>query len=231
MPHHAVVIEAQKEAGIIHALALVARELGLAPKGNPDVVVFRYGLFSVEDARSLEQRASEAPFAGTTRAFIVSADRIYHEAQNALLKLLEEPTRGTHLFFIVPTVGNLLPTVRSRVEIVRIRDHSDAVRTKPLGTDAREFIGGGKREREKIVTALTGGTDDEDRRRKRDEAIELINGIERAAHDRASRAGRTKPLIELMRELETLRGYLYDRSSPVKLMLEHLSVVTPSDLL
>ena len=49
--HHAFVIEAGAEEGIEAAQAWAERELGMKMKGNPDVVVLRYGLLSVEDAR------------------------------------------------------------------------------------------------------------------------------------------------------------------------------------
>ena len=48
--HHAFVIEAGAEEGIELAQAWVQKELGMTVRGNPDVVVLRYGLFSVEDA-------------------------------------------------------------------------------------------------------------------------------------------------------------------------------------
>lgn len=223
MQHHAVVIEAETEAGIELALGIAERELGLTVQGNPDVVVLRHGLLSVEDARKLEELASVAPFKGDKRALIITADRLYHEAQNALLKLLEEPSPGTHLFLVVPTVGGLLPTIRSRVQIVKREGAAGE------GADlAKEFIRGGKEERAKIIKALTSGSDDDDRRTKRDEAVALINGVERTAYGRGpARAARA----ELLKELATLRDYLYDRSSPVKLMLEHLALVVPRDLL
>ncbi|MHB1769749.1 MAG: hypothetical protein ACYCPH_01565, partial [Minisyncoccota bacterium] len=115
MRHHAFVIEAEAEEGIETALSWVTRELGVRIQGNPDVVTLRYGLFSVEDARRVTELAASAPFAGEYKVLIVTASRAYHEAQNALLKLFEEPPEGVHLFFVLPSMGGLLPTLRSRV--------------------------------------------------------------------------------------------------------------------
>ena len=67
-------------------------------KGNPDIVVLRYGLLSVEDARRVSELAAGAPFVGEHKVVIIAASRAYHEAQNALLKLFEEPPPGTYLF-------------------------------------------------------------------------------------------------------------------------------------
>ena len=43
--------------------------------------------------------AAGAPFAGEHKVVIIAANRAYHEAQNALLKLFEEPPPGTFIFF------------------------------------------------------------------------------------------------------------------------------------
>ncbi len=49
--------------------------------------------------------------------FVVFADMILHPAQNALLKLIEEPAHNVFFHFVLPTTAFLLPTVRSRVFI------------------------------------------------------------------------------------------------------------------
>lgn len=116
MNHHSFVIEAEAEAGIVVAQAWAEKELGIRAKNNPDVVVQRYGLLSVDDARRVTELAAGKAFAGDTKVVIVAASRAYHEAQNALLKLFEEPPEGTYLFLILPSLGGLLPTLRSRVQ-------------------------------------------------------------------------------------------------------------------
>src|SRR5438045_3864548 len=118
MRHHAFVIEAEAEKGIEVASAWVEKELGMKILGNPDVATVRFGLLSVADARLVSKLASGAPFAGEYKVVITTANRAYHEAQNALLKLFEEPPPGTYLFLVMPTLGGLLPTLRSRVSIL-----------------------------------------------------------------------------------------------------------------
>ena len=73
----------------------------------------------------------------------------------------------------------------------------------------------------------------------RDEAIAIVNGIEAIAY---KRRGDTLRLLQqgdtlqqgvtlLLGDIATLRGYLYDRSAPVRMIMEHLSLVIPKGLI
>lgn len=191
--------------------------------GNPDVVVMQYGLLSVDDARRVTELASGAPFAGEHKVIIIAASRAYHEAQNALLKVFEEPPRGTYLFLIMPSLGGLLPTLRSRIQVLSNVGHS----VSDIPKVAEEFMKASGEERSAMIKKLTSGKGEEERRRLRDEAIAIVNGIEAAAYNE----GFTKPLIgELLSDIAELRAHLYDRSAPVKMILEHLSLVIPKGL-
>lgn len=52
--------------------------------------------------------------------YIQQADRMKQEAQNALLKTLEEPPAGTVVLLSAPRPKALLPTVRSRLQVVEL---------------------------------------------------------------------------------------------------------------
>lgn len=53
-------------------------------------------------------------------AIIQSADSMGHEAQNALLKLLEEPPTGSVLILLSSVPDRLLPTIRSRTQVLTL---------------------------------------------------------------------------------------------------------------
>jgi DNA polymerase III delta prime subunit len=220
--HHAFVIEAEAESGIEKALAWARQELGMVLEQNPDIAVLRHGLFSVADARKVAEVVAGAPFRGEHKVVIIAASRAYHEAQNALLKVFEEPPPGTYLFLILPTLGGLLPTLRSRVQTLDIE-----AKGKAIPEIAEEFLHASREKRSAIIKKLTTGTDEEERRERREEAILLVNGIEAAAYAQGKRGGEAAALLS---DIATLRGYLYDRSAPVKMILEHLSLVVPKDL-
>lgn len=70
---------------------------------------------SVDQIRDVIRSAYIAPNEADRKVFIIEdADLMNSSAQNAALKLLEEPPRGVILLLCVRNVGQLLPTVRSR---------------------------------------------------------------------------------------------------------------------
>ena len=73
--------------------------------------------FKIEDAKAVlaESYISESQ----TKYIIISSHEITHIAQNSLLKLLEEPPKNIEFIIITPTKSNLLPTVRSRLPILK----------------------------------------------------------------------------------------------------------------
>ncbi len=232
---HAYVIEAGAEEGIEIAQKYASEELGIRNKGNADWIELRYGLLSVEDSRRVQELAVQAPIKSDKKALAIAANRAYHEAQNALLKLFEEPPEGTYLFLIVPTAGMLLPTLRSRVQILENPKKKNTIIYDSDGI-AAEFIKGSKEKRTALIKKLTSGRDEEERRENREAALAIVNGIEAVAYRDVVRptadVGRSTSYIwALLKELQVLRGYLHDRSAPVKMILEHLSLVLPRNLL
>ena len=66
-------------------------------------------------------------------AYIQQADSMTIEAQNALLKLLEEPPLGTVILLSAESPRNILPTIHSRVQTVTL--------LAPTMEAAREYFG------------------------------------------------------------------------------------------
>jgi len=236
--HHAYVIEAGEEAGVAAALAHIECELPSFAKGygghggirsHPDLVILQYGLLSVEGARRVGELAAQSPAAGDIKAIVIAATRLYHEAQNALLKLFEEPPAGVSLYLVVPSLGALLPTLRSRVQTLNMKGFvnpsSNEGFTKPFIPEiAEEFVKGTREKRAALAKKLSTGKDDDEKRENRDEAVALVSGIEALASEDVAKHA------ELLKEIAILRGYLHDRSAPVKQILEHLSLVVPRNL-
>lgn len=216
MAHHAYLRTGDIEAGITAALSFGERELSLTPTGNPDVVVYRYSHFPVEDARRIVGAASKAPL-GEHRLIIIACERLFHEAQNALLKVFEEPSPGTTLVLVVPAEGQILPTLRSR--LISLPGEKEALELHPFITATEE-------ERKKLVTKLLDrakSDKDEEKQAARAEAIRIVEDLMRVVHTKGSD-------IPLLTELDRFLPILHERSAPLKLIFEHLLIVLPKNL-
>ena len=79
--------------------------------------------FKIEHAKAVlaESYISES----RTKYILIGASDFTEIAQNSLLKLLEEPPKNIEFILLSPTKSNLLPTVRSRLPILKMEsDHT-----------------------------------------------------------------------------------------------------------
>ena len=95
----------------------------IARGGFPDVTMIEpgeTGWITVEPVRDATQQAAYRPFEGRRRVVVIDqADRLVAQAQNALLKTLEEPPASSQFLLITARPDTLLPTVRSRCPQLR----------------------------------------------------------------------------------------------------------------
>src|SRR5436190_13409841 len=84
------------------------------------MVVAPRRVLRVEQMRQIEGEANFRPFEGKARVFIVDeAERFNDASANALLKVLEEPPKTSHLILITARPAMLLPTILSRCQMIR----------------------------------------------------------------------------------------------------------------
>lgn len=142
---HAYILEGEQGTGR-HTLALaVAAVLAGNERDSerilrgicPDVKTF--GLlqdrktFTVDLVRSLKEDAAVKPNDLSFRFYILeNAERMNLQAQNAALKLLEEPPADTWFFLLCENAAALLPTVRSRAPVIRMQRFSKEELTELL---------------------------------------------------------------------------------------------------
>ena len=64
--------------------------------------------------------ATRTPFESARRVFVIeSVDQLGDEAANKMLKTLEEPASFVHMILITDRLGEVMPTIRSRCQLVR----------------------------------------------------------------------------------------------------------------
>lgn len=95
-------------------------DTGIKTKGNPDLYIKQCGILSVEEAREIRARAGSRALGESPRVFVVACAGMNAEAQNTLLKTLEEPPADAMFFFLLPSPQMLLPTLRSRAQTLAI---------------------------------------------------------------------------------------------------------------
>lgn len=125
------------ESGV--GLGMIARQLSAQLSGNAHTVRIitpdEKGTIAIETVRELYV-ATRSMSSSRTVIIIDDADAMSQPAQNALLKLLEEPTAATIFILTSHQPTALLPTVRSRVQRIAVPPIStsdSAVYLKQLG--------------------------------------------------------------------------------------------------
>ena len=79
-------------------------------------------LISVHTVRGVIERMQLSSMSGRWRVIVIdSVDELSVAASNALLKLLEEPPAQTLFLLVVHQLANVLPTVRSRARVEKMR--------------------------------------------------------------------------------------------------------------
>lgn len=107
----------------------------------------------VDQVRDLQHSLSLAPYESAYRvALLLRFNEATDGAQNALLKTLEEPNERVILLVTADEPENLLPTIASRCELLRLR-------TLPLDELAKALVEKGNIEAEKasLIAHISGG--------------------------------------------------------------------------
>lgn len=105
---HQALYYAVSRADVIETILARLRETGV-------VTCLRAEAWGIENSRAVATEAYRTDTAGRLRHLVLIASTVTVEAQNALLKILEEPPRGVVFHCIFPPGSALLPTVRSRL--------------------------------------------------------------------------------------------------------------------
>ncbi len=104
---------------------------------DPDAELKRS--ISIDQIRGLQASLTTRPGLAEKRAVIIdAADDLERNGANALLKSLEEPPAGTYFLLISHASDRLLPTIRSRCQLLRFEPLSDVAMEAALRQAAPE---------------------------------------------------------------------------------------------
>ncbi len=94
----------------------------------------------IEDVKNMQKKIFLKPFKSKTKAIVIEESHLLtNEAQNALLKVLEEPPMHTILLLTADTKEAFLPTIISRCKVIELEEEKVAISEKELA-EYRDFI-------------------------------------------------------------------------------------------
>ena len=218
--HHAYLLEGERE----QLLAEVLKSLNAFK--NCETIEIKTDTFKIEDSRNLKSMSAEKSFSSGKKIFIISANSILREAQNAMLKLFEEPISDTHFFLIVPDINSLLKTLVSRFYLISARQ--DLAEDLAAETEIQNFLVLPLARRldfireklarfeEKNEGAITDSA--------RADALRFINSLEFALHTSMSRLNLD---MEMFEHIFQVRKFLRMPGSSVKNLMESVALIAP----
>ena len=151
---HAYILNGQRGAGKkmlarLFAMTLLCEKRGPEPCGechsciqgesgnHPDIIRVVHekpGSISVDDIREqVNQTVAIKPYQGPYKIYIIpEADLMTIQAQNALLKTIEEPPEYVVILLLTENADLLLPTITSRCVMLKLRNIKDTLIKKYL---------------------------------------------------------------------------------------------------
>lgn len=200
-PHHAYGVESSYSI-------YVELEQVLDRENFSYIVHKQYESFKIDDARMIKSLQSEK----TEKAslFVLEFSFINREAQNALLKVLEEPASQTYFILVFPNVKKLLPTLQSRLELIR-HTVSDPV---GLRITAHVFSNIDLQKRFELIKDLTDKKSDT--KITKSEVLHFLNDCEANFH--SAKKYNLLPVIFQARESLSANG------ASIKMILEMVAI-------
>lgn len=224
----------------LSALAASARDFFDFKKDNdPDVQILSFEKFGIEESRQLKESASMKPVSGRA-LYIVGVSQITSEAQQALLKLFEEPQEGVTFVLLAPH-GSLIATLRSRLLLYPESLQKNPVQ-KVLGSPrpaarrqarpdhfdqdfsaATSFLASPYKTRSTDIAKLL-----KDEEGVRERVRDFLDGLEVVLYKALQKSKDTKQIREGLEDIAKVRSYANDRSPSMKMLLEHLALALPT---
>lgn len=185
---------------------------------SPDFFEYLSEKFGISDAHELRRRALMKSFSGQGKIFLIDADSFTFEAAHALLKIFEEPPRGTYFFLISENPRSLPPTLRSRLVILNfINDDLSEVKKNSI----EKFL---KTTPQKRLLYLKDIMEDRDR------SLNFLRALEIVLASRLEKNVKEKKDFSLscfLEEAGEFEAVLSQRLSSPRFILEHIALTLP----
>ncbi len=212
--HHAYFVE----DGDFEFVEKELKKINFSAKANPDFWHLETENLSIDDTRTIKDLQAQRPIAGQRRVFVIETLAMTVEAQNALLKVFEEPTADALFIVIAPRASILLPTLRSRMVVVLEKNKKSSV----LPIDVKKFLTANSVKRIEMLKPILESKDAGGNKRADKGAAAALLSALRAEIGTADFGALTS--------IDEAIFYLFDRSSSVKLLLENVALSVPEKI-
>ncbi|MFA5651878.1 MAG: hypothetical protein WC933_00760 [Candidatus Paceibacterota bacterium] len=227
--HHAYCILGNCTDVINELEKFLLKELKFSTINNPDFWYGEFDVMDVDDGRAIKASHQNRPTVGDKKIFVVSANFITEKAQNAMLKLFEEPRGDTHFFLVIPSLQNIIPTFRSRLFVIDTNETGNsllATRSADFSLiNPKQFLKMPIGERMEAVKKICGSISDEEE--SKIEIIKFINSLETELKKKINFLKTESDEIRIFEEIEKIRQYAGEQSPSLKMLLEHISLIAP----
>jgi len=172
---------------------------------------FLYERLTIDDARNIKIEASMREATESKRIIYIGATDIGHEAEQSLLKLLEEPPENTKIL-IATQKTQILPTILSRVIFLGSVTQDLSAKPKLLSLTTPDRL--------LYIQKLTKESVDTQASRK--EILQELRTL--IAYFRARAKNGDKETLRKLRDINDVSIAVEARGAPTKMLLEHLAV-------
>jgi DNA polymerase III delta prime subunit len=217
--HHAYCIIGEAENTLLELQKFLEKDLDFAVQGNPDFWYGEYDTMDIEDGRAIKELHYNQPTKNDKKIFVLQANFITEKAQNAMLKLFEEPIGGTHFFIIMPSTNCLITTLKSRLIII---EHESVRGEEKI--NAKKFIKSTIGERMEMIKELS--EDIKDEKESKIEVVNFFNGLEKELSKDID--FKNKALTKSLEDIEKMRLYAGEQSPSLKMLMEYLALTLPT---
>ena len=176
---------------------------GVRLPNNPDFFAFKMETFGIDEARKLKLLSARKAVT-TKKIFLITPTRLTLEAQNALLKTFEDPFPDTLFFLGVREENLVIPTLLSRMQIIRTRGGNVAA-----GAEAEKFLSLSVKNR--LLFAKSFADEEKSLPIFLDSLLFLLR--------------KQKEKKDLLKNVYNVRRFVRDSAVTPRLIIEHLALV------
>lgn len=215
--HHAYIIENNNDL-IVDDILNYFDKTNFVNKKSLDVFFGKFETFSIEDSLSIRDWYKNKSINEGNKVCVIYASFLSREAQESLLKILEEPTPSNYFIIITPNVSTVIPTLMSRVHYLCLSENQSK-------EDVLSFVEMSLKERfDFIASFIKENKKEDDSGYLRDRAISFMNELERYYY-KEFKEDKKIDRTRILNEILINKNYLNTPGASVKMVLENISIL------